>query len=161
MSKNNCWRFGDNIDTDQILPSQYLVFPLDAMLSHILETQSDRFAKEVKVGDFIVAGDNFGCGSSREQAPLVLKEAGIKAIIAQSFARIFYRNAINMGLFPIELKDTSEFKDGDSLQINYEDGLVINNSTNKKYSFAPLEGMVKDIFDKGGLVPYIQTLQAK
>ncbi len=155
MSKGNCWKFGDNIDTDQILPSQYLVYPLEEMLKHILETQSKEFAKEVESGDVIVAGNNFGCGSSREQAPLVLKEVGIKAIIAQSFARIFYRNAINMGLLPIELKDTSGINEGDSISVDYKKGLVINETAGKKYSFTPLDGMVKNIFEEGGLIPYI------
>lgn len=159
MSEKKCWKFGDNIDTDQILPSQYLVYPLEKMLSHILETQSDSFAKEVQPGDVVVAGNNFGCGSSREQAPLVLKEVGIRAIIAESFARIFYRNAINMGVLPIEIKDTSDFNDGDSLLVDIANGVVTNKTSGKTYKFPPLEGMVKEIFDKGGLIPYIQNLQ--
>ena len=126
------------------------------MLPHVLETQSEGFAKGVKEGDFVVAGNNFGCGSSREQAPLALKGLGIETIIAESFSRIFFRNAINMGVFPIELENTSNFNAGDLLEFNHKSGLVINKTTNENYSFKPLEGMVKDIFESGGLVPYIQ-----
>lgn len=156
MNGQRCWLFGDNIDTDQIMPSQYLVFTLDEMISHTLETQSDHFAKEVKQGDFIVAGENFGCGSSREQAPLVLKKLGVKAIVAKSFSRIFYRNCINIGLLLIELNNIDEFSDSDLLSIDAEKGTLQNITKGKAYTFFPPTGLVKDIFEAGGLLQYIE-----
>ena len=156
MKTNRCWLFGDNIDTDQIMPSQYLLLPPEQTLNHVLETQSSTFAKEVKPGDFIVAGDNFGCGSSREHAPLALKRIGLSAIIAKSFARIFFRNSINLGLPLIELPEAGEFADGDMLSVDPKRGLLVNATQKKEYSFPPFEGIVKNIFDEGGLIPYLE-----
>ncbi len=160
MSAQRCWTFGENIDTDQIIPSQYLVFPLKDMLSYAMEPQSDRFAKEVKPGDFIVAGGNFGCGSSREQAPLVLKTLGLRAIIAKSFSRIFFRNSINIGLLLIEISAGEEFSDGDLLSADAEKGELRNTTTGKSYRFSPPTGLVKEIFDAGGLLPYLERQKA-
>lgn len=156
-AQQRCWLFGDNIDTDQIIPSQYLVFPLKDMLAHAMEPQSEVFAKEVQKGDFIVAGGNFGCGSSREQAPLVLKTLGLRAIIAKSFSRIFFRNSINIGLPLIEIPDIHEISDGDLLSVDLEKGDLLNAKTGKKYSFLPPTGLVKEIFDSGGLLPYLES----
>jgi len=155
MNAQRCWVFGENIDTDQIIPSQYLVLPLNEMLPHALETQSDHFAKEIKPGDFIVAGANFGCGSSREQAPWVLKDLGLRAIIAKSFSRIFFRNCINIGLLLIEISKIEEFSDGHILSINVDKGKLTNETTGKHYLFSAPTGLVKEIFDAGGLLPYL------
>ncbi len=157
MSGQRCWIFGDNIDTDQIMPSQYLVLPMDEMLKHTLETQSESFAKQMEAGDFIVGGENFGCGSSREQAPLALKKLGVRAIIAKSFARIFFRNAINIGLLLIEIPSVEEFSEGDLLEVNVKEGLLKDATTSKNYNFFPPTGLVKDIFESGGLIQYLDN----
>lgn len=158
MSENRCWKFGENLDTDQILPSQYLVLSsVSDMMKHAMEPQGRDFAKLVKAGDVIVGGGNFGCGSSREQAPMVLKASGIAAVIAPSFGRIYFRNSINMGLLTIELPQTAidEINDGDALSVDAAKGLVVNATSGKRYTFEPLQGLPRDILDAGGLLPYL------
>ena len=153
--KGDVWKFGDNVDTDQIIPAEYLVMSDPKELGrHAFEKTRPDFAEEVKEGDVIVAGSNFGCGSSREQAPAVLKQLGVRIIIAESFARIFFRNCINLGILLIELKDTSGFKQGDKIEVT---GSSIKNiSRDKTYNFIPLSDFLKKIIDKGGLVNYLK-----
>jgi methanogen homoaconitase small subunit len=145
------WKFGDNIDTDVIIPGKYLrTTDMSVFASHVMEGIDQKFSQKVKNGDIIVAGKNFGCGSSREQAPLALKHAGITCIVAESFARIFFRNAINVGLPIIEAKiDCGE---GDSIEIDLENGLLKNNG--KSYSGSKLPDFLREILADGGLVEH-------
>lgn len=153
--KGKSFKFGDNIDTDQILPSQYLVLPsIKEMSVHAMEPLYPNFSEEFKPGDIIVAGHNFGCGSSREQAPAVLKELGIQVIIAKDFARIFFRNCINIGILLIELNATDDVNTGDLIRVDTEQSALFHK--NKEYPFAPLSDFLKDIINKGGLVNYFK-----
>ncbi len=150
------WKFGDDIDTDQIIASQYLVMPdKKEMARHAMETQDPGFAENYQAGDIIVGGRNFGCGSSRQQAPEVLKELGVKVIIAESFARIFFRNSINLGILLIELADTSKIAKGDGVSVS--ETMVKNETTQVEFPFQPLTGFLKQIIDKGGLVNKIKA----
>ncbi len=145
------WKFGDNIDTDVIIPGRYLrTFSLDDLAAHVMEGVDPDFAENVENGDIIVARENFGCGSSREQAPVALKHAGVSAIVAKSFARIFYRNAVNIGLPVIvaQINATS----GDVLKIDLEKGIIINVTTNESFKIEPFKKFMLDILKEGGLV---------
>ena len=146
------FKFNKDVDTDQIIASQYLLFPtIDEMKTHTFESLNSSFASEVRPGDFVVADENFGCGSSREQAPSVLKALGVKAIIAKSFARIFYRNSINIGLPVIvskELYDT--INEGDEIELDLEKGIII--SGNRQYQCTKLPEKMQKILDQGGLI---------
>lgn len=151
------WRFGDNIDTDIIIPGRYLrTFNLDDLAAHVMEGISYDFAKEIKSGDIIVADSNFGCGSSREQAPVALKHAGVSAIVAKSFARIFYRNAINIGL-PVIIADI-EVNEGNKLRIDLEKGKITNLNSNISYQTQSFKPFMMDILKDDGLVKhYLKT----
>lgn len=145
------WKFGDNIDTDIIIPGRYLrTFNPQDLADHVLEGERPEFTKNVKKSDIIVAGENFGCGSSREQAPLAIKTAGVSAIIANSFARIFYRNAINIGLPVIKADVIAE--DEDILSINLEKGIVINKNNNNEFKIEPFKEFMLNILSDGGIV---------
>ncbi|MGZ7116255.1 MAG: homoaconitase small subunit [Methanobacterium sp.] len=147
------WKFGDNIDTDVIIPGRYLrTFSLDDLAEHVMEGIDPDFAKNVGKGDIIVADDNFGCGSSREQAPVALKHAGVSAIIAKTFARIFYRNAINIGL-PVIIAEINA-DNGDILKIDLEEGTIINVTTEETFKIEPFKKFMLDILKKGGLVSH-------
>ena len=153
MYTGKVFTFGDNVDTDQILPSQYLVLPsIKDMSAYAMEPLSPDFSKTFNTGDIIVGGHNFGCGSSREQAPAVLKELGVQVIIAKDFARIFFRNCINIGILLIELNDTDNFSTGDDLRVDTETSTIFHNK--QKYPFTPLSDFLKNIISKGGLVNY-------
>ena len=144
MEKGTIFKFHNDLDTDQIIASQYLLLPnLDEMKSHTFESLDPDFAKKVKPGDFVVGGENFGCGSSREQAPGVLKALGVQAVIAKSFARIFYRNAINIGL-------PDEVKTGDTMELRMSDGTAEANG--KTYSCTKLPEYMQNILNQGGLI---------
>ncbi|RLF07916.1 MAG: 3-isopropylmalate dehydratase [Thermoprotei archaeon] len=159
MIKGRVWKFGDNIDTDVIIPFKYKARTLDPkeLAQHVMEGIDPDFARKVKPGDIIVAGKNFGCGSSREQAPLAIKAAGIAAIVAESFARIFFRNAINIGLPVLEVKGISEKTDeGDLLEIDLLQGTVKNLTKNMAFKAAPLPDMIMEILKEGGLVNYLK-----
>ena len=152
------WKFGDNIDTDVIIPGRYLrTFSLDDLAAHVMEGVNPDFSSNVKKGDIIVADWNFGCGSSREQAPVAIKHAGISAIVAKSFARIFYRNAINIGL-PVIVADI-EAEKGDILKIDLETGTIKNKSTNKTFEIEPFKKFMLDILKDGGLVNHYLKLK--
>lgn len=156
------WKFGDDIDTDVIIQGKYLVInDAEELAKHVFENLRSEFVKEVKKGDFVVAGENFGCGSSREHAPLALKATGIEAVIAKSFARIFFRNAINIGLKVIECGDTDKIDDGDELEVDYEKGVVYNKTRGEEYRISPMPEFLREILNKGGLVNYARDLRGK
>lgn len=162
MSSNRAWVFGDNIDTDQIIPSQYLVAPsLETMKQHTFAPQGRDFARLVRTGDIVVGGVNFGCGSSREQAPLVLQACGVQAVIAKSFARIFFRNSINLGLFLIELPEADEILDGEQLMLDVEQGTLISCGSGRHYKFDPPAGLPRQILNEGGLLNYLVKVRAR
>jgi len=145
------WIFGDNIDTDVIIPGRYLrTFNPQDLADHVLEGERPDFTKNVKQGDIIVASENFGCGSSREQAPVAIKTAGVSAIVAKSFARIFYRNAINIGL-PVIVSDIAA-NDGDIINIDLSKGTLINKTTGESETFEPFKEFMLSILEDGGLV---------
>ncbi|WP_028235430.1 LeuD/DmdB family oxidoreductase small subunit [Pseudobutyrivibrio sp. MD2005] len=146
------FKFYKDVDTDQIIASQYLLFPtIDEMKVHTFESLNSEFAGEVKPGDFVVADENFGCGSSREQAPSVLKALGVKAIIAKSFARIFYRNSINIGLPVIVSKELYDVvNEGDEMELDFEKGIITTGG--KEYSCTKLPAKMQEILDQGGLI---------
>ncbi|MTK64281.1 MAG: 3-isopropylmalate dehydratase small subunit [Methanobacterium sp.] len=147
------WKFRDSIDTDVIIAGRYLrTFCLDDLACHVMEAEDPHFAENVNEGDIIVAGWNFGCGSSREQAPVALKHAGVSAIIAKSFARIFYRNAINIGL-PVITADVTAEK-GDELCIDLEKGVILNKSTGSEFKIQPFDNFMLEILSDGGLVKH-------
>lgn len=146
--------FGNNIDTDQIIGAQYLTLPTIIMMAEHLFENHDQFTGRFKSGDIIVAGENFGCGSSREQAPAVLKERGVAAIVATSFARIFFRNAINLGLRLIECRQAAEISAGDQLQIGHD--TLQNLTTTRAYRIQPLPPFLQEIADCGGVVGYLR-----
>ena len=159
--KGKVWRYKDNVDTDVIIPARYLnTADMKALAKHAMEDIDTSFAAGVKEGDIIVAGKNFGCGSSREHAPAVIKESGISCVVAESFARIFYRNAINIGLPLIETgQDISdEIKTGDILSIDISAGSLENETGSVKMSTEPLPGFIEEIAKKGGLVQYTKEI---
>lgn len=146
------FRFHKDVDTDQIIASQYLLYPtIEEMKAHTFESLDPEFAGKVRPGDFVVADENFGCGSSREQAPSVLKALGVQAVIAKSFARIFYRNAINIGLPVIVCKELYDaVKDGEEMTLDMSEGVAIVNGT--AYSCTKLPPYMQGILDQGGLI---------
>ncbi len=157
MIKGRAWKFGDNIDTDLIIPARYLnTTDPEELAKHCMEDADPEFAKKVKKGDIIVAGKNFGCGSSREHAPISIKAAGVSCVIAESFARIFYRNAYNTGLLILECEEASkEAESGDEIRIDIEKGLIENLTKGKSYQIKPLPEFMKKILEDGGLIPHI------
>ena len=150
------FKFHTDVDTDQIIASQYLLFPtIDEMKTHTFESLDPDFASKVKPGDFVVAAENFGCGSSREQAPSVLKALGVRAVIAKSFARIFYRNSINIGM-PVWVADVAdELKTGDVIEADLEKGTVTVNGEVKQFN--PLSENVRKTLEYGGLIPRVRA----
>jgi len=156
------WKFQDDIDTDVIIQGKYLVINDPAELAkHVFESIRPDFAKNVKEGDFVVAGENFGCGSSREHAPLALKATGIEAVVAKSFARIFFRNAVNIGLGVIECKETDRIDEGDEIQIDYKNNIIINKTKGENYEINPIPNFLKKIIESGGLVNYCRELMRR
>jgi 3-isopropylmalate/(R)-2-methylmalate dehydratase small subunit len=155
--RGRAFKFGDSISTDHIIPGRFahLRSNLPELAKHILEDADSTFASRVKAGDFIVAGKNFGLGSSREHAPLVIKMAGVKAILAKSVARIFFRNAINMGL-PVLICDTDIISDGDELEVDLAAGTVRDVTNGNQFTFGKIPEVMLRILDEGGLIPYIQ-----
>ena len=148
-------RYGDDINTDVIFPGRYLaITEPEEMAKHAIEDLDKDFSKKVKERNIIVAGKNFGCGSSREQAVICLKYAGIRAIVARSFARIFFRNAINQGIPVVELEDTSGIEDGEEIEIDLDEGTVRNLTKGEDYRFKPLPEFIRKIIDSGGLLNY-------
>lgn len=150
-------KYGDNVDTDVIIPARYLnSFDAKELASHAMVDIDPTFTKRVKLGDIMVARKNFGCGSSREHAPLALKTAGISCIIADSFARIFYRNAINIGLSILECPEAAEaINEGDEVKVDFESGIITDVTTNQTFQAVPFPPFMQELIAQGGLVNYV------
>ena len=157
MLKGRAFKFGDNISTDHIVPGRllHLRSNLPELAKHVLEDADPTFGQRVKKGDFVIAGKNFGLGSSREHAPLVIKMSGVSAVLAKSVARIFYRNAINIGL-PVLICDTDNIKDGDKLEVDLKAGTVRDLTNRAELHFSPMPEIMLRILNEGGLIPYIK-----
>ena len=157
MLRGRALKFGDNVSTDHIIPGRFahLRSNLTELAKHVMEDADSTFASRVKAGDFIVAGSNFGLGSSREHAPLVIKKAGVSAILAKSVARIFFRNAINLGL-PVLICDTTLINDGDELEVDLLAGTVNDMTSSNQLTFGKIPDIMLRILSEGGLIPYIQ-----
>ena len=155
--KGKAFKFGDNISTDHIAPGRlfHLRSNLEEFAKHVLEDADETFASRMKKGDFVVAGSNFGLGSSREHAPQIIKIAGVSAVLAKSFARIFYRNAINIGLLLIEC-DTDKINDSDELEIDIKKGIVRNITQNTEITFSPLPDVMIKLLHDGGLIEHLK-----
>jgi len=150
------WKFGDDIDTDAIIPGRYLtIYDPKELASHAFEGTRDSFAREVEPGDVIVAGRNFGCGSSREHAPLAIKGSGVEFVVAKSFARIFFRNAVNTGVLPVICKETDAIPDGAGIIVRPEEGYLECNG--HRYDLEPIPAFLQKIVDAGGLVAYAKS----
>lgn len=154
------WKYGDNIDTDVIIPARYLnTTDAKVLAAHCMEDADQGFAKAVQPGDIIVGGRNFGCGSSREHAPISIKGAGVSCIIAESFARIFFRNAINIGLPILESPEAArDAEKGDALTVDLRAGTIANQRTGKVYQASPYSPVVLQIIEAGGLIPYTRHI---
>lgn len=159
MFTGKVWKFGNDIDTDQIIPSQYLLLPtINEMKQFTFEPLNRHFASMVKVGDIILGGENFGSGSSREQAPRVLKDLGVRAVVAKSFARIFFRNSINIGLTVIICNNIYNLvQTGDFIEVNVEQGIVKDLKTENVFSSTKLPKHIMDILDSKGLIQFMNN----
>ena len=157
-AKGKVFKFGDNIDTDVIIPARYLNSQDPAELAlHCMEDIDKEFSKKVKAGDIMVAGENFGCGSSREHAPIALKASGISCVIAKSFARIFYRNSINIGFPILECPEAVDaINEGDAVEIDFSSGIIKNARTKEKFQASPFPDFIKNIMESGGLIKSIR-----
>jgi len=155
--KGKTWKFGRDIDTDAIIPARYLNTsdPLE-LARHVMEDADKDFPSKVRPGDIIAARENFGCGSSREHAPIALKAAGIAAIVAPSFARIFYRNAFNIGL-PIFESDDADIDEGDIIEIDADRGIIRNLTTGKEFSAKPIPPFMQELISAGGLIEWTKN----
>lgn len=156
------WKFGDDVDTDAIIPARYLnTTDPAALASHCMEDADPQFASRVKPGEIIVAGKNFGCGSSREHAPIAIKASGVSCVLARSFARIFYRNALNMGLPILECPEGADrIQSGDELAIDLDSGLIENRTRNEKYTAQPIPAFMQKLIKAGGLMQYVKEQMA-
>ena len=156
--KGKVWKFGNDIDTDIILPGRYLIYTDEEKLSeHCMEGLVADFKEKVNEGDFILGGTNFGCGSSREHAPIAIKGCGISAVIAESFARIFYRNATNVGVPLLEAPGVSEIiEDGEEIEVDMEKGLIVS-ERGKEIEFKKLPPFMLEILESGGLINYLKN----
>lgn len=153
------YKYGDNVDTDVIIPARYLNAPDEKSLaSHCMEDIDPEFAGKVQNGDIIVGGANFGCGSSREHAPLAIKSCGVKCVIAKSFARIFYRNSINIGFPIMECPEAVDgISAGDTVRVNFSTGVIVNESTGAHFQAAPFPAFVDGIIQSGGLLKSLKA----
>ena len=155
------WVFGDNLDTDVIAPGRYMKFGIEEIAQHCLESVSPAFAKEVQRGDIVVGGRNFGAGSSREQAPEALKHLGVAALIAESFAGLFYRNAINLGLPAIVCPGAKRIRSGDQLAVDLTRGKVENRTTGEILDCEPVPAFLMTLIRDGGLMPHLEKKLAR
>lgn len=157
--KGIVWKFGNNIDTDLIIPARYLnTSDPDELAKYAMQDADPEWVDKMNKGDFIVAGENFGCGSSREHAPIALKAAGVSAVIAKSFARIFYRNAINIGLPILEApKAAEEIKEGDKIEVDLKAGIIKNITTGENFKSQPFPEFMQKIIGAGGLINYLKA----
>ncbi len=158
-TKGYVYKYGDNVDTDVIIPARYLnTSDANELASHCMEDIDKDFAKKVKAGDIIVGGANFGCGSSREHAPLAIKTSGVSCVIAKTFARIFFRNSINIGLAILECPEASEkIEGGDEVEIDFDTGVITNLTKNETYKAEPFPDFVKNIIKSDGLLNSIKN----
>ena len=158
MDKGTIFKFHNDLDTDQIIASQYLLLPnLEEMKEHTFESLDPDFPKKVKPGDFVVGGENFGCGSSREHAPIAIKESGIALVIAKSFARIFYRNSINIGLAIVECPEAVDaISEGDTVEADLDNGVIRDVTNGKEFHVAPFPEFIQTIIANGGLIESIK-----
>jgi len=156
--RGTCRKFGDSINTDEIIPARYLnTTDPQTLAKHCMEDADPDFVKNASAGDIIVAGRNFGCGSSREHAPIAIQAFGIGCVVAESFARIFFRNAVNIGLPIVECPEAArEANDGDDVEVDIDSGFVVNHTQDTRYEFKPFEGDVRDIIEAGGLIPFVK-----
>ena len=151
------WKFGDDVDTDLIIAARYLNTTDPQQLArHCMEDADPDFAAKISEGDIIVGGKNFGCGSSREHAPIAIKAVGVSCVIAKSFARIFYRNAFNMGLPILECEDADAFKTGDRLSVNFDTGEIVLRDAERSFSTRPIPPFMQELVQSGGLMKYIE-----
>lgn len=151
------WKFGDDIDTDAIIPGRFLtIYDPAELAKHAFEGTRDEFAKEAREGDVVAGGTNFGCGSSREHAPLALLGAGVRVVVAKSFARIFYRNAVNTGLLPLVCPEADTIRDGATVAVDLAGGYI--EADGKRLPIEPVPGFMKEIVDAGGLVAYAKNM---
>jgi len=157
------WKFGSDVDTDAIIPARYLnQSDPKELAKHVMEEERPDFLREVKKGDILLADRNFGCGSSREHAPLALKAAGVSCIIARTYARIFYRNSLNLGLPLLESPEASEgIKDGDQVRINLATGEIFNLTQNMKFRANPVPAFMQDLLKDGGLIAHLRKKRFK
>ncbi|ACL01890.1 3-isopropylmalate dehydratase small subunit [Desulfatibacillum aliphaticivorans] len=154
--KGKVWTFGDDVDTDLIIAARYLTTSdPDELAKHCMEDADPAFAGKVGKGDIMVAGKNFGCGSSREHAPISIKAAGVTCVIAKSFARIFYRNAFNTGLPILECAEADAIEDGAVLTVDFDNGVITDESTGKTYQTKPIPPFMQELLDSGGLMEHI------
>lgn len=156
LLKGKVWRFGDDIDTDAIIPARHLnTSDPKELARHIMEDADKDFPNKVTAGDLLVAGKNFGCGSSREHAPIAIKAAGIQAVVAKSFARIFYRNSFNIGLPIFESQEASEkIREGDMVEVDADKGTIRNLTTNEEYAAKPIPPFMQELIAAGGLIEW-------
>lgn len=161
--KGKAWKFGDDVDTDAIIPARYLISSdPDFLAAHCMEDADPQFAGKVRPGDVIVAGKNFGCGSSREHAPVSIKGAKVSCVIAASFARIFYRNAFNMGLPILECPEAAAAAStGDELEADLVNGVIVNHTRSETYKAQAVPLFMQKLLDAGGLIPYVQAQMAQ
>ncbi len=159
--QGKAWKFGDDVNTDEIIPARYLSFTDPQKLAeHVMEDADPTFPGKVSKGDIIVAGKNFGCGSSREHAPVAIKGAGIACVIASGFARIFYRNAFNMGLLILESQEASEkINQGDIIKVDQSSGVIENLTTGETFRVTPIPGFMEELLSHGGLIEHIKKSQ--
>lgn len=162
LIKGKVHKFGDNINTDFINPAQYMELSMEEMIAHAMEGADPEFAKNVKPGDIMVAGKNFGSGSSRETAPMIIKGCGISVLIAEFFARIFYRNAVNIGLKVLICPDTSRINNGDELEVDASTGLIRDLTTGEEFKCSQLPPNIIELIEDGGLLNHLEkTLGSK
>lgn len=161
--QGKAWKFGNDVDTDAIIPARYLntTDPIE-LASHCMEDADPDFASKVKPGEILAAGKNFGCGSSREHAPIAIKAAGVSCVIAHSFARIFYRNSFNMGLPILECPEGAErIETGDELEIDLDSGAIINHSKGETYHAQAIPPFMQKLIAAGGLIEYVQEQMSR
>jgi 3-isopropylmalate dehydratase small subunit len=161
--RGKAWKFGDDVDTDAIIPARYLnTSDPKALAAHCMEDADPQFSGKVQVGDIIVAGKNFGCGSSREHAPVAIKAVGVSCVVAQSFARIFYRNAFNTGLPILECPEAATGMDtGDEIEVDLDRGLIVNHSRGQTFKAEPVPPFMQSLLQAGGLIPYVRKQLGK
>jgi 3-isopropylmalate/(R)-2-methylmalate dehydratase small subunit len=150
------WVFGDNVDTDAIAPGRYMKFGIEEIARHCMEGVDPKFSTAVKPGDILVAGRNFGTGSSREQAPEALRHLGVSALVAESFAGLFYRNAINLGLPAVVCPEAKRIRPGDELRVDYAAGKITDITTGKTLSAEPIPAFLMQLIRDGGLLPHLE-----